>query len=69
MISYRISPPESDTVVEVETSDDPERGGVGAYITVTDDENPAMSVLLGLEEVRELRKVLEDIGKSLGETG
>ena len=66
-VAYRVSPGDRDTVVEVEphlVSDEPP----GAYITVTDDSNPSMAVLLDLDEIAELREVLGKVEEKLRES-
>lgn len=60
-VTYRVGPGEGDTVVEIEPHDNPP----GAYVTVTDDQNPSMAVLLSLDEITELREVLGKVEEAL----
>ncbi len=62
-VTYRVAPSEGDTVVEIEPHDDP----LGAYVTVTDDQNPATAALLSLDEIAELREVLGKVEAALRE--
>jgi len=63
-VAYRVSPGDGDAAVEVEphlVSNEPP----GAYITVTDDLNPSMAVLLNLNAIAELREVLGEVEEKL----
>ncbi|HWM63988.1 MAG TPA: hypothetical protein VNP96_08385 [Solirubrobacterales bacterium] len=63
-VVYRVGPGEGDTVIEVEphvNSEDPP----GAYVTVTDDQNPSMAIRLGLDEIAELREILGKVEEVL----
>jgi hypothetical protein len=62
-VTYRIGPGEGDTVVEIEPHDN----APGAYVTVTDDQNPSMAVLLSLDEITELREILGKVEETLKE--
>lgn len=62
-VSYRVNPG-GGTVVEVEPHLVPDEPA-GAYITVTDDSNPSMAVLLNLDEIAELREVLGKVEEKL----
>ena len=66
-VAYRVSPGEGDTVIEVEPHLSSEDHPSGAYVTVTDDQNPSMAVRLDLSEIAELREVLEKVERSLKE--
>jgi hypothetical protein len=62
-ITYRVNPKSGDAI-EIEPVTDADKGA-GAWVTVTDDSNPTMSVLLNPDEVGELREVLEKVADSL----
>jgi hypothetical protein len=66
-VAYRISPGEGDAVIEVEPHLSSEGHPPGAYVTVTDDQNPSLAVRLDLSEIAELREILEKVERSLEE--
>lgn len=64
-VAYRVRPDDGNTVIEVEPHPGSDDDPPGAYVTVTDDQNPSMAVSLSLSEIAELRDVLEKVERSL----
>jgi hypothetical protein len=65
VITYRVEPADDDSIaVEIVPKLDADKGP-GAWVSVTDDENPHLSAWLNKREVTELREVLEKVSTAL----